>query len=204
VTECIQRRRFLLAGGSLGAYVLMAGYGGRGLFAAAPFDPGESSGATLWITVDSLSITVDSVFYRSGSVDADSDGDSILDSVEGRGLMLPVDTDVDGTPDYLDTDSDNDGAGDQFELGPDAGNPYDLNSNGVADYLDAGSTIISDMNSDGRFDVIDVLLIGRFLAGLTALDPNQQYLADVYPVNGGDGVVNISDWLLLQQMLLTP
>ena len=43
----------------------------------------------------------------------DEDGDGILDQFEDR--ATEVDTDMDGTPDYLDTDSDNDGIPDSEE-----------------------------------------------------------------------------------------
>ena len=46
----------------------------------------------------------------------DSDGDGLDDAYEPGGLT-PVDTDGDGTADYLDTDSDNDGVSDTDEAG---------------------------------------------------------------------------------------
>src|SRR5688572_29342451 len=45
----------------------------------------------------------------------DEDGDSIADEQEGR--VEEVDTDLDGTPDYLDDDSDGDGVPDVVEAG---------------------------------------------------------------------------------------
>ena len=92
------------------------------------------------------------------SIDLDDDNDGIYDTYEGDDT---VDTDGDGTPDYLDTDSDGDGCSDAIEagytdanedgevdgigysadgsvLGSDGyGIPQDANNNGIADHLDA-------------------------------------------------------------------
>ncbi len=105
--------------------------------------------------------------------DADDDNDGILDIVENggidpdaNGLGNDLDTDGDGTPNYLDLDSDNDGCFDVIEAGfedPDndgrlgssainidtngivtsaAGytTPLDTNSNQVPDYLEVSTT----------------------------------------------------------------
>jgi len=56
-------------------------------------------------------------------LDPDSDGDTLLDSVEvGVDPTEPVDTDGDGTPDYLDLDSDNDGIPDEVDPEPTVAN----------------------------------------------------------------------------------
>lgn len=62
----------------------------------------------------------------ANSVDPDSDGDGILDRIEGRVTLqgtvcAPADTDGDGLFDFLDTDSDSDGLDDarELELGSD-------------------------------------------------------------------------------------
>ena len=62
-------------------------------------------------------------------VDADSDG--VDDAIEAAGA---VDTDGDGTPDYLDLDSDDDGIPDTAE-GNATGGP-DTDGDGIPDYLD--------------------------------------------------------------------
>jgi hypothetical protein len=62
----------------------------------------------------------------------DSEDDTIPDRIEGTG-----DVDQDGTPNYLDTDSDGDGLLDRDEVGPDPLHPRDSNNNGVPDFLEA-------------------------------------------------------------------
>ena len=93
-----------------------------------------------------------------------------------------VDTDGDGTPDYLDTDADGDGCLDAIEAGyTDANNdgevdgtgiaadgtvagsdgynvPLDINNNGVADYLDPNffGSCADDADGDGINDITDL------------------------------------------------
>ena len=57
------------------------------------------------------------------------------DAYESNGLF-PVDTDSDLIPDYLDTDSDNDGLSDEIESGLTAG--LDGNQDGIGDLIRAG------------------------------------------------------------------
>ena len=47
------------------------------------------------------------------------------------------DMDGDGTPDYLDTDTDGDGILNSVEAGPDPMNPVDTNGDGTPDFMDA-------------------------------------------------------------------
>lgn len=98
-------------------------------------------------------------------LDLDSDNDGIPDAVEAQGQnfiafsnnddnldgidnsygpgLIPVDTDGDGVPDYIDLDSDNDGIYDLVESGS---NALDLNSNGIIDGSSAafGANGLSD------------------------------------------------------------
>ncbi len=71
----------------------------------------------------------------------DSDGDGITDFHEGRMVGASVDTDGDGTPDYLASDSDDDGIPDSVEAG-DASlttSPIDSDFDGTADFRDLDS-----------------------------------------------------------------
>lgn len=80
----------------------------------------------------------------------DSDNDGIPNAVEGT-----VDTDGDGTPDYLDIDSDNDGIPDSIEernIPPLSG--ADLDADGLDDVLDVDFTGGSDLNFDGIDDAL--------------------------------------------------
>ncbi|MEM6956680.1 MAG: VWA domain-containing protein [Myxococcota bacterium] len=72
----------------------------------------------------------------------DADGDGIADAFEGADGG--VDTDGDGTPDFLDTDSDNDGYPDSEERGLGGGNsaPDDSDGDGTPDF--------QDLDSDGN------------------------------------------------------
>lgn len=91
----------------------------------------------------------------------DSDGDTISDFHEGRAASGSVDTDADGTPDYLDTDSDGDGIPDSVEAG-DASlttPPVDTDLDGTPDFRDLDSDANgvpdrvegdSDQDGDGR------------------------------------------------------
>lgn len=85
--------------------------------------------------------------------DLDSDGDGILDSVEGN-----IDTDLDGLPDYLDTDSDGDGIPDLFEAQANAYNypsGVDDDKNGVDNVFDPGLTPL-DFDGDSIPDYLDL------------------------------------------------
>ncbi len=67
-----------------------------------------------------------------GEINADEDGDGILDSVEGRfDPGGPRDTDKDGIPDYKDRDSDDDGLDDKVE------GLEDWDKDGIPNYIDS-------------------------------------------------------------------
>ncbi|WP_412468438.1 Calx-beta domain-containing protein [Pedobacter sp. KLB.chiD] len=100
-------------------------------------------------------------------LDLDSDGDGIPDNIEAQSTagyiapsgsdtnqdgidnaygtgIVPVDTDGDGRPDYLDLDADNDGDSDTIEA-------YDTDNNGVANTVAVGA----DADKDGLDDAFD-------------------------------------------------
>jgi hypothetical protein len=94
------------------------------LFGACDHSPGE--GPAQWETDEDSSDALD------------ADGDTIMDIQEGE----PTDdADADGTPNYLDTDSDGDGIKDRVEAGD--GDPYtmpvDTDGDVLPDFLDADS-----------------------------------------------------------------
>ncbi|MBU1243043.1 hypothetical protein KKD52_13575 [Myxococcota bacterium] len=79
----------------------------------------------------------------------DSDGDTICDFDEGK--SAGSDYDVDGTPDYLDLDSDNDGIPDRTEAGDldKCTAPYDTDFDGNGDFIDM------DSDANGIMDIIE-------------------------------------------------
>ena len=83
----------------------------------------------------------------------DEDGDGILNGVEGT-----VDTDGDGTPNYLDTDSDADGILDSEEGidDPDGdGNPNYIDTDSDGDWIDDIVESIQDPDGDGTPNFLD-------------------------------------------------
>lgn len=99
----------------------------------------------------------------SGRGIADQDNDGISDVHEGAAEM--VDTDGDGTPDYLDTDSDDDGILDADEGSRDAAiPPVDTDGDGTPDFRDTDSDDngirddvegVTDTDGDGIADYRD-------------------------------------------------
>jgi len=89
---------------------------------------------------------------------ADTDGDGladVYDPTNGGTVLIPVNTDVADAPDYLDTDSDNDGVVDLIE-------GHDANANGYADWDNDNDNDPSDitdydtdLDGDGVFAVFD-------------------------------------------------
>lgn len=105
------------------------------------------------------------------AVVGDADDDGIPDTVELIGGR-PVDTDLDGVPDYLDTDSDNDGILDIYE------GAVDANGNGVPDYIDFTSD--GDLDFDGIPDSVEGIddLDGDGVANYLDLDTDNDGLLD--------------------------
>lgn len=97
--------------------------------------------------IDDTREGLSTIGYRFPTLLGDNDDDGILDfwdTSNGENPIVPVDTDSDGIPDYLDINSDNDSRSDFIE-----GN--DVNNDGVADQTNLG--VDADNNGlDDRFD----------------------------------------------------
>ncbi len=107
-----------------------------------------------------------------GRIDSfsDSDGKGVDDGVQSSALPL-FDTDGDGTLDYRDTDSDNDGIPDAVESrGSSAARPTDTDGDGAPDYRE------NDSDNDGVSDAVE--------AGVIPSEPND---------SNGDGRPDFQD-----------
>jgi choice-of-anchor B domain-containing protein len=123
----------------------------------------------------------------------DADGDGIADATE----TLTADSDGDGTPDYQDTDSDNNGISDADEAG-NPGAPFDLDNDGIFDFQD------SDNDNDSVSDVVEIGGDANSPLDLDE-DGSPDYLDTDIQAGGdidGDGLVNVHDLLLLQRALI--
>jgi hypothetical protein len=96
---------------------------------------GTTSSASSTGQGGSTSTSTDGV---GGSIsDPDADGDGLPDAIEGKDAPGgPLDSDKDGTPDYLDKDSDNDGIGDSQE------SVGDIDKDGIPDKTDPINNIM--------------------------------------------------------------
>ncbi|MBI5527861.1 MAG: transporter [Deltaproteobacteria bacterium] len=127
----------------------------------------------------------------------DSDGDGIGDQFEvcpgNAGTCQPaarIDTDVDGTPDCLDTDSDGDGILDNTEAFPLGGGsvyapPDDHDGDGTPNYRD------SDSDNDGQTDLAE----STAASACCGANPASNCDGDVYPNyldedSDGDGMLD--------------
>lgn len=139
----------------------------------------------------------------------DADGDAIPDEVEGKSQGL--DTDGDGTPDYLDLDSDGDSIPDAFEgqtQSVGCQTPQDSDGDGTADFQDTDSddnglpdlsevhpdgspydpnTPPADTDGDGFPDYADDDNDGDALLDVDEVDADQAVDTD------GDGVPDLDD-----------
>ena len=95
----------------------------------------------------------------------DTDGDTITDIDEAE--RDARDTDMDGTPDFMDDDSDGDGLADSLEAGDSDPStpPVDSDSDGIPDYIDVDSDDngiedgvegVGDTDGDRRPDYVDL------------------------------------------------
>ena len=128
-------------------------------------------------------------------LDLDSDNDGILDTIEAQSNLLvgsstldnnkdgvydvfgsgivPLDTDQDGIPDYLDLDADNDGIYDLDESGTNSAN-NDIDTDGIKNFREL------DSDNDQCSDVIEAGYLGNTNATLGSTIP---------PIVNANGVV---------------
>lgn len=127
---------------------------------------------------------------------ADEDRDGIPDEFEGR--TANRDTDADGTPDYLDADSDGDGIFDLYESGNPGGEPVDSDGDGMDDFVDLdsdgngipdASEGMNDTDGDGRNDASDLDDDGDLASDLIEVGPSAATPLDT----DGDGTPDFRD-----------
>ena len=109
---------------------------------------------------------------------ADADGDGILNVYDedfaAGNAIAPIDTDSDGTDDYLDTDSDNDGIADVIEAFDSDSDGYgDWDSDGDNDPSDEGG-YSSDTDSDGISYLFDNTTSVSSVANITGTTASLQ------------------------------
>lgn len=141
-----------------GARVYGASYGGGALDCSTVDTDGDGIINSLDLDSDGDGIP-DNVEAQSTSgyvapSNSDSDNDGLDDAYESAGIST-VDTDSDGTPDFLDSDSDNQGGSDTAEAGlilsgSDTDNDgLDNNTDATTGYADPGGTIDNPLNTNG-------------------------------------------------------
>ena len=124
--------------------------------------------------------------YKTVTIVKDSDGDGILDLYDissGGASIVPHDFDIDGTPDYLDLDSDDDTGWDIVE-----GN--DANGDTIADTSPSGI----DANKNGMDDTFDLYCTGSSTNGFTATSRSEED-----NTNGNTDVTVSSDLELVKE-----
>lgn len=121
-----------------------------------------------------------SIQAQLDSIDCnDDDGDGVPNAFEdfnGDGDLTNDDTDLDGTPNYLDNDDDGDGVLTANEAVDANGNPIDTDGDGDVNYLD------SDDDGDGLFS--------NFESGDTDGDGIEDYLDND---DDGDSILTINE-----------
>ncbi|MEM7283705.1 MAG: hypothetical protein AAF438_18990, partial [Pseudomonadota bacterium] len=130
------------------------------------------------------------LFVLGPAYAVDSDGDTIPDSIEiGNDPESPRDSDLDGQPDYLDLDSDNDGTTDQLEV-RDPNSPTDFDQDGIYDYLDR------DSDNDGIDDSIEM-----DLSTVGLLDSDGDGAPNYLDLDSdNDGVLDKDEWQKIERI----
>jgi len=106
-------------------------------------------------------------------------------------------------------DSDNDGMNDLWELDNfqtlDRDGSGDFDSDGISDldeYLISIAVPDGDVNANGAINAGDLILVTKHVLGNGNLSPLQVSRGDLYPPGQPDGVINLSDLILMQQLVL--
>ena len=171
----------------------------------------DNDGTPDYLDTDSDNDHIPDALEGSSSHDSDNDG---IDDVYDHDLTGGLDVNNDGindsfpapntdgadNPDYLDTDSDNDGIGDAVESGSYG---LDANGNGIDDRFDALMSVGTDSNGDGiledRFPDTD----NDGKPDFRDLDSDNDSLPDVLECGGTDNDENaISDLTTLVSLPL--
>lgn len=98
--------------------------------------------------VDNVEAQSDAAYVAPTGLDDDNDGlDNAYDIDDNGTAIVPVNTDGEDSPDYLDSDSDNDGVPDLIE-------GHDANGNGIADVVPVAN---ADADGDGLNDSFDTV-----------------------------------------------
>ncbi len=147
-------------------------------------------------TVESYGVDTNGDGIIDNYTDTDNDGfsqnvDANNTGVNGSSVGLgPQDFDGDGIPNYLDTDSDNDGIPDVVEVS----GPYTANTGHLANFLDLNSDGLSDNNINGTA----LLITGPDADNNGRADnwPNKNLDRDLRPNpydvdSDGDGIVDV-------------
>ena len=125
--------------------------------------------------VDNIEAQSTPGYIRPSGTDKDHNGiDDSYDPAQGGITLVPVDTDGDGIPDFLDVDSDGDGVPDYIE-------GHDLNADGKPDYVSIGK----DSDGDGLDDGFDTFV--------NVCTPSDNAIASNAAIQDFDGD-GIKDW----------
>jgi len=108
-------------------------------------------------------------------------------------------------------DSDLDGMNDLWELDNfqtlDRDGSGDFDGDGITDideYLISVTVPDGDINNDGIVNAGDLLLAMQQINNVNSLTALQVARGDLYPPGSPDGVLNVSDYILIQQLVLGP